>query len=153
MNRTPIKMVARVLSPSGQANQELEGTEEEVCFQALMAQMNKQGIATTSDSGRQIQQYIHEVLWASERSEFVSYNPLCIDTHGQQIRISVRGNTDEEDMYYITIAAQIFFDGRPEPGRQIMLNLNRAPEEEPQPAWLVHQHAMPNGMELVERLC
>jgi hypothetical protein len=153
MIHTPVKMVARILSPAGQASQEFEGTEEEVCFQALMAQMEKQGIATTSDSGRQIQQYIHEVLWTSERSEFVSFNPLCINTSGQQIKISVRGSTDEEDVYYITIAAQLFFDGRSDPSRQIMLHLNRVPEEEPPPAWLVNQHAISNEMELVERLC
>ena len=93
MNRTPVKMVARVLFPSGQANQEFEGTEEEVCFQALMAHINKQGIATAPDTERQIQQYIHEVLSANERSEFVSYGPLCINAPGQQIKISVRGST------------------------------------------------------------
>ena len=87
MNRTPVKMVARVLFPSGQANQEFEGTEEEVCFQALMAHINKQGIATAPDTERQIQQYIHEVLSANERSEFVSYSPLCINAPGQQIKI------------------------------------------------------------------
>jgi hypothetical protein len=152
MNRTPVKMVARVLFPSGQANQEFEGTEEEVCFQALMAHINKQGIATAPDTERQIQQYIHEVLSANERSEFVSYSPLCINAPGQQIKISVRGSTDEEDMYYITIAAQLFFDGRPDPSRRIMLHLNRVPKEEPPPVWLVNQHAISNEMELVERL-